>query len=135
MRQLKWINIIYVIFWGIVSFISSFIGVLNLEWRIFTNGDLLLDIFNPLFIWIIAFFGEYIYIISTYNVETHKLDENWTIMSFIFTFCLFVLFLLSIHIMESYRIFCVLSIYICMMGLKTASLYVLCPRQPIQSMF
>ena len=136
MRQLNWINLRFVLFWGSVSFLSTFNDVINDKWdlcSIFVNGDLVWDIFNPLLLWIIAFLGEYIFLIVNYNKETFKLDERWTIVSYRFLLALFVLFYLMIHLKESYRIFGVILIFLCMMGLKTTSLYVVCPRQKIQS--
>ena len=66
LKKWNWINIIYVLFWGGISFISSFMGVLDGDCGKIVTGDLLYDIFNPLFIWIIAFFGEYLYIVFSF---------------------------------------------------------------------
>lgn len=131
--DMNWINIIYVVFWGIISFISSFTGVLELDFSKIEEGDLLNDIFSPLFIWIIAFFGDYLYTVFSLNKKTHILDEKWTKISYGLVEILFVIFLLNIHWTNIYgRVFCLLVLYLCMMGLKTSSLYALCPRQKVE---
>lgn len=133
-NKINWINVIYVLFWGGISFISSFMGVLDGNFSVITSGDLLHEIFNPLFIWIIAFFGEYLYIIFSLNKQTQILDEAWTKVSYVLVEILFIVFLLSIHLTAGYgRIICVSTLYLCMMGLKTSSLYALCPRQKVES--
>lgn len=133
-EKLNWINIIYVIFWGGISFVSSFLGVLDGDWNKIVAGDLLHDIFNPLFVWIIAFFGDYLYTVFSLNKKTQILDETWTKISYILVEILFIVFLCSIHITDDFgRIICVISLFLCMIGLKTSSLYVLCPRQKIES--
>lgn len=133
-NKINWINVIYVLFWGGISFISSFMGVLDGNFSVITSGDLLHEIFNPLFIWIIAFFGEYLYIIFSLNKQTQILDEAWTKVSYVLVEILFIVFLLSIHLTADYgRIICVSALYLCMMGLKTSSLYALCPRQKVES--
>ncbi len=125
---------IYVLFWGGISFISSFMGVLDGDWNKLVAGDLLHDIFNPLFVWIIAFFGEYLYIVFSLNKKTQILDERWTKVSYVLVELLFIVLLLSIHVTGNYgRMICVVALYLCMMGLKTSSLYALCPRQKIKS--
>lgn len=132
--NMNMINLIYVIFWGIISFISSFIDVLDWDFSKIVNGDLLNDIFSPLLIWIIAFFGDYLYTIFALNKKTHILNEFWTKISYVLVELLFVILLLSIHITGNCpRIVCMVAIYMCMMGLKTSSLYALCPRQKVES--
>lgn len=131
---MNWINIIYVIFWGAISFVSSFIGVLDGDWSKIATGDLLYEIFNPLFIWIIAFFGDYLYTVFSLNKDTQILDVKWTKTSYVLIEIIFVFFLLSIHLTgEISRYVCVGMLYVCMMGLKTSSLYALCPRQKVES--
>lgn len=134
LERMNWINVIYVLFWGGISFISSFMGVLDGDWSKLVTGDLLHDIFNPLFVWIIAFFGEYLYIVFSLNKKTQILDERWTKVSYVLVEILFIVLLLSIHMTDGYgRMICVAALYLCMMGLKTSSLYALCPRQKIKS--
>lgn len=130
----NWINIIYVIFWGVISFISSFTGILDWNCEQVVSKKLLNDVFTPLFIWIIAFFGDYLYNVFSLKKETQILDENWTKLSYILVEVLFIILLLSIHIKDnSGRIFCMIVMYLCMMGLKTSSLYVVCLRQKIEA--
>lgn len=132
--KMNWINIIYVLFWGGISFISSFMGVLDGKWSKIISGDLLHDIFNPLFVWIIAFFGDYLYTVFSVNNKTQILDETWTKVSYILVEVLFIVLLLSIHLTNGFgRTTCVAALYICVMGLKTSSLYALCPRQKIEA--
>lgn len=130
----NWINIIYVIFWDVISFISSFTGILDWNCEQVVSKNLLNDVFTPLFIWIIAFFGDYLYNVFSLKKETQILDENWTKLSYILVEVLFIILLLSIHIKDnSGRIFCMIVMYLCMMGLKTSSLYVVCLRQKIEA--
>lgn len=132
--KVNWINIIYVLFWGGISFISSFMGALDGKWSKIVSGDLLLEIFNPLFVWIIAFFGDYLYSVFSVNKKTQILDETWTKISYVLVEVLFIVLLLSIHLTNDFgRITCVVALYLCMMGLKTSSLYALCPRQKIEA--
>ena len=131
---MNWINFIYVVFWGIISFISSFVDVLKLDFSKVINGDLLNDIFTPLLIWIIAFFGDYLYTVFSINKKTHILNENWTRATYVLVEILFVIFLLSIHVTSvKIRIISIVALYLCMMGLKTSSLHALCPRQKVES--
>lgn len=128
------INIIYVIFWGVISFISAFAYVLDGNWSNLVNEDILNGIFSPIFIWIIAFFGDYLYTIFSLNKETQKLDATWTKISYILIEIIFVILLLNIHWTDTTgRIICIIALFISMLGLKAASLYVLCPRQKIIS--
>ena len=130
----NWINIIYVIFWGVISFISSFTGILDWNCEQVVSKNLLNDVFTPLFIWIIAFFGDYLYNVFSLKKETQILDESWTKLSYILVEVLFIILLLSIHTKDnSGRIFCMIVMYLCMMGLKTSSLYVVCLRQKIEA--
>lgn len=131
---MNWTNFIYVVFWGIISFISSFVDVLKLDFSKVINGDLLNDIFTPLLIWIIAFFGDYLYTVFSINKKTHILNENWTRATYVLVEILFVIFLLSIHVTSvKIRIISIVALYLCMIGLKTSSLHVLCPRQKVES--
>lgn len=71
--DLNWINLIYVIFWGVISFISSFTGILDLDCRQVVSQNLLKDVLNPVFIWIIAFFGDYLY--SVFSLK--RIPKYW----------------------------------------------------------
>ena len=128
-------NGIYVIFWAIISFISSFSFVLGNEWGKILTGDLLKDIYSPIFIWIIAFLGDYLYNIFSLDEEKQILNTFWTKASYIIIEIIFVIFLLSIHWDGSWgRGICVGLLFFCMLGLKITSLEVLCPREKIESM-
>ena len=131
----NWLNIIYVLSWGGISFISSFMSALDGARSPILSEDLLHDIFNPLLLWIIAFFGDYLYNVFSLNRNTHILDEKWTRISYVLVELLFIMFLLSIHLSCDWgRVGCVCVLYLCMMGLKTSSLFALCPRQKIVSL-
>lgn len=68
------------------------------------------------------------------NKETQKLDATWTKVSYILIEIIFVILLLNIHWNDTTgRIVCIITLFISMLGLKAASLYVLCPRQKIIS--
>ncbi len=132
--KMNWLNITYVIFWRSISFVSSFPEFLQGDCiNISSAEDLLNNIFSPLFLWIIAFFGDYLYTIHSFKKETQILDEKWIKISYVLVQSLFVIFLLSIHTTCTCgRAICVILLYISMIGLKTASLYVLCPRQRVE---
>lgn len=132
-NSMWWINAIYVFCWGAVSFVSSFLGVLDGDLRKVISGNLLQDIFTPLFIWIIAFFGDYLYNVLSLNKNTHILNERWIKFSYVLIEALFILFLVSIHTCENGRTACIILLYLCMMLLKMSSLFVLCPRQKVES--
>ena len=96
------------------------------------NYDLLKDIYSPIFIWIIAFFGDYLYTLSSLNKETQILDSRWTLVSYIAIICIFINFLIGIYWeCDLGRCVSMVGLFICMLGLKAASLYVLCPRQRV----
>lgn len=126
------INIGYVFFWGVVSFVATFMVVLEGDWSFVVKADLLKGIFCPLFMWIAAFFGDYLYNILTMNREEEILDTNWTTASYIFIELIFILLVISAYWSTvSVRTFCFVSLYLCMLGLKMASLYAVCPHQKV----
>jgi hypothetical protein len=126
------INIIYVLLWALLAFVSTFVGILDNDWTKFFHGDLLNDIFTPILLWIAGFFGDYLYSIYSYDKTTHTLNLKWTKVSYIVIEIIFVLLLLSIHVTIS-RTFCVIGLYLSMISLKMASLYVVCPLQKVES--
>lgn len=126
------INIGYVFFWGVVSFVATFMVVLEGDWSFVVKADLLKGIFCPLFMWIAAFFGDYLYNILTMNREEEILDTKWTTASYIFIELIFILLVISAYWSTvSVRTFCFVSLYLCMLGLKAASLYAVCPHQKV----
>jgi hypothetical protein len=126
-----WINIIYVVLWALLAFVSIFIGILDNDWTKFFDGDLLNDIFTPVILWIIGFFGDYLYNIFSYDKLTHTLSLFWTKTSYFGIEAIFILLLLSIHI-PAYRACIVVLLYMSMILLKLSSLYVVCPRQKVE---
>lgn len=126
------INIAYVLFWGVVSFIATFMCVLDGDWSKVLAGDLLKDIFCPVFIWVVAFFGDYLYNILSMNKRTHMLDECWTKTTYFVIEFIFVILVVSAYWESTCgRTITLILLYICMMGLKAASLYAVCPRQKV----
>lgn len=127
--KVNWINIIYVLFWMVVSFCSSFLFVLDGEWRNFLNADIL----TPLYMWVIAFFGDYLFNIFSLNKENQILNECWVKVSYILIELLFILFLFCTRTECNIRLFFVIGIFILIMGLKASSLHVVAPRQKVES--
>lgn len=133
MRQISKINIFYVIFWGIISFVSTFSYVFDGSWCRFLHGDLLNDLFKPIFLWIIAFFGDYLFVVYSIDKSSQTLDDNWTRISYGATELIFVLLLLSIYCnsISWLRTIFVILLFISIMTLKMASLCSPCPRQKV----
>lgn len=127
------INIIYLIFWFIVSFVSSFLVLFEgVSWTDIISGDLLSKVFSPIFLWIVAFLGDYIYTVVSINKDTHILNPYWIKAFYILIEFIFILLFLCIHAKYNLgRTICVGLIYVCMLGLKLSSLYIACPRKKI----
>lgn len=128
MNSTSWHNIIYIIIWAIVSMVSSFNGVLEGDFSFICTGDFYKDLMTPLLVWVIAFFADYVYTISALDRKKQELDVKWTQNSYIFIGLIFVILLLSIRLQGEYaRTIWVVALFLCMMGLKTASLFVVRP--------
>lgn len=128
----NYVNIAYVLFWGVVSFVATFMGVLEGDWGFLLKADLLKGVFCPLFVWIAAFFGDYLYNILTMGRENEILDTNWTTTSYVLIEIIFILLVASAYWTGvTGRTICVALLYICMIGLKAASLYAVCPHQKV----
>ena len=126
------INWIYILFWVIISFLSSFICVLDNDWRIFVEGDWIKEILTPILVWIIAFFGDYLYTICSIDRKRQIENTFYTKMSYILVEVIFITILLGCHLTENFgRIICLIILYLCMIGLKATSLFVICPRQKV----
>ena len=127
-------NVAYVLFWGVISFVSSFSNVLENNWSFVTAEDIDKVWFSPILIWAIAFFGEYIYTIFTMNENTQKLDKKWTIRSYAMIEIILTTLLLGIYVNDEWwRWSSLIILYGSMMILKAASLYVVCPHQRVVS--
>jgi len=127
-------NILYLMFWGIVSFVSTFNKVLDNEWTDIAESPIKDSVLTPLFIWIIAFFGDYIYTVCLLDRDTQVLDPVWTKASYLIIEIIFILLLLELHIADAwFSISFIVVLFACMIGLKAASLYVLHPRQKVET--
>lgn len=129
------INIAYLIFWLVVSFVSSFLVLFEgVSWEELISEDLLHKVFSPIFLWIVAFLGDYIYTVVSINEKTHILNPYWVKMFYILIEFIFIFLFLCIHIKYNLgKAICVALIYIFMLGLKLSSLYIACPRRRIES--
>lgn len=130
---MSWINVLYVIYWGIVSFVATFMYILDGEWSKILTADLAKEIFSPLFIWIAAFFADYLYNIFTMNKSTQILDLKWTKASYFIIELIFVILIAGIHwTNDTGRTITIMSLFLCMLGLKAASLSVVCPLTQVE---
>lgn len=130
----NFINIAYIVFWGVVSFVATFIAVLDGDWGFLVKADILKGVLCPLFIWIAGFFGDYLHTILTMNKEKEILDTHWTTVSYFLIEAIFILLVASAYWTSAVgRTIFVILLYICMMGLKAASLYAVCPHQKIRA--
>lgn len=130
--RMNYINIIYVLFWGAVSFIATFTCILEGDWVYIQTCDLLKGLFVPLFIWITAFFGDYIYTIIHIDKETQILDPTWTRVTYFIVEAIFILLIASVYIQNgNWRTVWMILLFLCMIGLKAASLYVVCPHKKV----
>lgn len=133
MKRVSKLNIFYVIFWSIISFVSTYTYVLDGDWTKFYNGDLLNEIFKPLFLWMIAFFGDYLYVVFSLNKKTQTLDDDWTTISYVAIEMIFILLFASVcfNSIGWLRTICVILLFLSIMTLKLASLCSPCPRQRV----
>ena len=130
---MNWTNIIYVLFWGAVSFIASFMFVLDGQWTQIVESDLLKGILSPFFLWITAFFGDYIYGILSMDKRTQILNPFWVKFSYFVIETVFIILIGCIYWDSNLgRTICVILLFMCLLGLKTASLYSVCPRQRVE---
>lgn len=123
------INLIYVLFWTVVSFCSSFLFVLDGEWDKFLSADLI----TSLYIWVIAFFGDYLFSIFSLNKENQILNDLWVKVSYVLIELLFISFLCCTRTECYIRLIAIIVIFILIMGLKASSLHVVAPRQKVES--
>ena len=133
MKRISKLNIFYVIFWGIISFVSTFTYALDGDWSKFCQGDLLKEIFKPLFLWMIAFFGDYLFVIFSLDNRTQTLDDTWTATSYVAIEMIFILLLASIYFdsISWIRTVCIILLFLSILALKLASLCSPCPRQRV----
>ena len=130
---MNYINIIYVLFWGVVSFVATFTYVLEGDWFQLQTCDLLKGLFVPIFIWIAAFFGDYIYTIIRIDKKTQILDPNWTRVTYAVVEFIFLLLIAAVIFRGDLgRTVCMSLLFICMLVLKSASLYVVCPHKKVE---
>lgn len=121
---------IYVIMWGLISLLSSYKDLIRIDVRFITEGDFYCDIITPLLIWTIAFFADYIYTISTVNLQKEELDKDWTQGTYISICLIFVILVLSLHYHEGFlsRVIWILLLFFNIIRLKIASLNIIRER-------
>ncbi len=124
------VNLYYVVFWGVISFISSFEHLFYVNWFSYVEPEMLLKTLNILFLWIVAFLGEFIYNFSTYDRSTHMVNERLII---VLLGLLEILFIVFWAFLRFRNIFLIIAIYLCVMGMKTVSLHIICPFKRIKS--
>ncbi|MCM1490139.1 MAG: hypothetical protein NC095_04865 [Muribaculum sp.] len=123
-------NIIYVFFWGAVSFIASFMFVLDGDWHQLVTSDLLKGILCPFFLWIAAFFADYIFVILGMNKDTQIINPFWIKFSYFIIEAIFLILIACAYWTSVCgRTVCIALLFIFLLGLKTASLYAVSPRQ------
>lgn len=126
------INWVYLTFWGLVSFVSSNTCILEGRWSGVIEGNLLKEVLCPIFFWIAAFFGDYLYNVYSMNKSSHMISEKWTKTTYFIVELIFLVLITSVYwTSESGRTVCVFLLFLSMMMLKAASLCAVCPRQNI----
>lgn len=125
-------KIIYIAVWGIISFFSSFTCILKGDFTFITAEDISQAIFAPILIWAIAFFTDYIFVISQMDNNTHRLNKCWSITSYVVIDVILSALLINVFVSETWwRWLSITIIYLGMMLLKASSLYVVCPMQRV----
>ena len=119
-------NILYILIWAVVSLVSSFNEILEWDFGFFNEVDFYCGIAAPLLIWIVAFFADYIYTISMIQ-EGQELDKSWTRYTYMVIMCIFMVLVISTFHHETVliRLIWCISLFVCIVLLKTASLYVI----------
>lgn len=126
---------VYVLVWGVISFVSSFIDILHGDFSFITVADITKTVFPPVLIWSIAFFVDYIFEIAKLDESKQRLSKTWTIISYLMIVVILLSLLINVFCANIvWRILCVAVIFLSMMTLKTSSLYVLCPLQRVGKM-
>lgn len=126
-------KLLYVLVWGIVSFLSSFTEVLKGDLSFIKKEDINEAIFAPVLIWAIAFFVDYIYVVGQLNEKEQKLDKSWTIVSYLMILLILLTLLANVYYNQMWWRWTSLGVvYACFMTLKTSSLYVVRPLQRVQ---
>lgn len=132
MLNWNYLNILYVMAWAGISFVSSYNSVLELNLEIFSNGDFYKDLMTPLLIWIIAFFVDYLYTTYSIDKKNETLDVKIVAFTYVLICLIFVILLLSIHLHIYCRDIWVILLYCCMIILKGCTLYVVRPTEHIK---
>lgn len=126
---------VYVLVWGIISFVSSFMDILHSDFSFITVDNITTTVFPPVLIWSIAFFVDYIYEIGKLDESKQRLSKTWTIISYLMIVIILLSLLINVFCENLvWRIVCVTLIFLSMMALKTSSLYVLRPLQRVEKM-
>lgn len=97
-------NIVYTLFWAIVSLVSSFNQIISSIHKIvkgdfspITDEDFYTKIIAPLLIWIIAFFVDFLYQLWTIG-KNEQLNPTWIKASYFAIFSVFVTLLISLFL-------------------------------------
>ncbi|MBO4955598.1 MAG: hypothetical protein J6C77_04270 [Muribaculaceae bacterium] len=133
LKSISTVNWVYILFWGIISFVSSFSGILEGNFDFFDRSSDATRAYAPVCIWIIAFFGDYIYTIHTMDSERQFIHQKWTEITYVLIEIIFIVSLISLFYHTSvWRTISLIILFISIIGLKAASLCVVAPRVRLQ---
>lgn len=133
-------NIVYTLFWAIVSLVSSFNQIISSIHKIvkgdfspITDEDFYTKIISPLLIWIIAFFVDFLYQLWTIG-KNEQLNPTWIKASYFAIFSVFVTLLISLfyHSCELQKIASIICLFSCIILLKVSALYVVSPSYEVE---
>lgn len=120
------INILYIIGWGIVSMVSSFMKVLDEGRAYFEKANFHDEFLNPLLIWLIAFLVDLAFSVASRNRKGQQYNTICTSMSY-----LTIIYVVSWIFASKYfncpffNYLSVIGFLIGMLALKAESLYII----------
>lgn len=124
---------VYVLTWGVVAFVSSFMDVLHGDFSFIKVDDVSRTIFAPVLIWSIAFLVDYIYEIDKMVEGKHRLSKTWTKISYFMIAIILLSLLINVFSASlAWRIVGLVLVFLSMLTLKVSSLYVLCPEKKVR---
>lgn len=125
---------LYLVAWGVISLVSSFNEILELDFSFVENKEFYCEILGPLMIWIIAFFIDYVYTISKIE-EDEELDKKWTRTTYEILCVIFGTILLSFYHHDALiaRLLWMVILFIGIISLKAASLCIVRPNKKIRT--
>lgn len=133
-------NIVYILFWAIVSLVSSFNQIIPSIHKIIkgdfspiTNEDFYTKIIAPLLIWIIAFFVDFLYQLCTVG-KNEQLNPFYIKTSYVAIFVVFVTLVISFffHSNECQKTVYIGCLFSCIILLKISALYVVSPSYEVE---